>query len=77
MMYYTDNNQIKELMTNFANVEVKDLGTLESLTNVTVYLFDTHFFTLHLPDTKVRSDFLLLHRPDWGGIILEMMKKND
>lgn len=38
MMYYTGNNQIKELMTSIADVEVKDLGTLESLTNVSLVM---------------------------------------
>ena len=47
MTYYTDNNQIKELMLETANVEV---------------------------NTTVRSDFILARRPDWGGLILEMMK---
>lgn len=39
MMYYTGNNQIKELMTSIADVEVKDLGTLESLTNVSLVMW--------------------------------------
>ena len=63
-------------MTQIADVEVKDLGTLESLLGVTVLLFD-NFFTHDLPDTTVRSDFLLLRRPDWGGMILELMRKNE
>lgn len=79
MTYYTNNNQIKELMLETADVEVNDLSVLVadstlSLKDVTLYLFDTSLFFLRLPDTTVRSDFLLLRRPDWGGLILELMK---
>ena len=76
MTYYTDSNQTKELMTQIADVEVKDLVSLESLLGVTVLLFD-NFFTHDLPDTTVRSDFLMRRRRDWRGMILELMKKNE
>ena len=76
MTYYTDSNQIKELMTQIADVEVNDLNALESLSGVTVYVLD-NLFTLGLPETTVRSDSLLMRRPDWGGMILELMKKNE
>ena len=76
MTYYTDINQIKELMTQISDVEVNNLGTLEPLSGVTVYIFD-NLFTLGLPDTTVRPDFLLLRPPDWGGMILELMKGNE
>ena len=36
MTYYPNSNQIKELMTSLTNLEVKDLGALESLLGVTV-----------------------------------------
>ena len=79
MTYYTDNNQIKELMLETANVEVNDLNALVSnrgvsTKDVTVYIFDTTLFFLHLPDTTVRSDVFLARRPDWGGLILELIK---
>ena len=62
-----------------ANVEVNDLNALVSnpgvsTKDVTVYIFDTTLFFLHLPDTTVRSDFFLARRPDWGGLILELIK---
>ena len=76
MTYYTDNNQIKELMLETVDVEVNGLDALASLSleDVTLYIFDTSLFFLRLPDTTVRSDFFLLRRPDWGGLILEMLK---
>ena len=66
MTYYTDNNQIKELMLDTVDVEVKELNALFWLPpkDVTLYLFDTSLFS-----------FLLVRRPDWGGTILELMKK--
>ena len=76
MTYFTDSNQIKELMTQIADVEVNNLNALESLSGVIVYVLD-NLFTLGLPDTRVRSDSLLMRRPDWGGMILELMKKNE
>ena len=79
MTYYTNNNQIKELMLETANVEVNDLNALVSnrevsTKDVAVYIFDTSLFFLHLPDTTVRSDFFLTRRSDWGGLILELIK---
>ena len=76
MTYYTDNNQIQELMLETADVKVNDLNALVSdLTlstkDVTLYVFDMTLFFLHLPDTTVRSDFLLARHPDWRGVILK------
>ena len=69
-------------MLETADVEVNDMSVLVSdwwrfNKAVTMFIFDTSLFTLHLPDTTVRSNFLLSRRPDWGGLILEMMKKNE
>ena len=75
MTYYTDNNEIKELMTRLVDVEVNDLGTLESLSGVTVLIFD-NLFTQSV-QSAVRPDFLLIRRPDWGEMILELMKRNE
>ena len=78
MTYYTNNNQIKELMLDTVDVEVKGLDALASipLKEVTLYIFDPSLFFLRLPDTTVWSDWILLRRPDWGGLILEMLKQN-
>ena len=64
MRYYTYSNHIKELTTSLTNLEVKDLGALESLSGATVLIF-YNLFSLRLPDTTVRSDFLIVRRPDW------------
>ena len=76
MTYYTNSNQIKELMTSLTKLEVKDLGDLESLSGVTVLLFD-RLFSICRPDCALRTESLLRLRPDWMGTILEMMKKNE
>lgn len=79
MTYYANNNQIKEEMLESADVEVNQRSVLVtdptlSLKDPTLYLCDTSSFFLRLPDTTVRSDFLLVRRPDWGGLNLELMK---
>lgn len=79
MTYYANNNQIKEEMLESADVEVNQRSVLvtdptHSLKDPTLYLFDTPSFFLRLPDTTVQSDFLLVRRPDWGGLDLELMK---
>ncbi len=76
MTYYTNSNQIKELMTSLTNLEVRDLGALESLSDMTVLIFDNLFSCL-LPEYPMRSDLLLRLRPDWMGTIFELMKKNE
>ena len=75
MTYYTNSNQIKELITSLTNLEVRDLGALESLSDVTVLLFD-NLSSCRLPEYSIRTDLLLRLRPDWMGTIFELMKKN-
>ena len=76
MTYYTNSNQIKELMTILTNLEVKDLGALELLSGVTVLIFDS-LFSFRLPEYPMRSGLLMRLRPDWMGTIFELMKKNE
>ena len=76
MTYYTNSNQIKELMTSVTKLEVKDIGVLESLSGVMVLLFD-RLFTLFGPDCVMRTETVVRLRPDWMGTILELMKKNE
>ena len=59
---------LKELMTSQTNLEVKDLGALESLSGVTVLIFDS-LFSICLPENTLRVDFLMRRRPDWMGTI--------
>ena len=75
MTYYTNSNQIKELITSLTNLEVRDLSALESLSDVTVLLFD-NLSSCRLPEYSIRTDLLLRLRPDWMGTIFELMKKN-
>ena len=76
MTYYTNSNQIKELMTSLTNLEVRDLRALELLSDMTVFIFD-NLFSCRLPEYPMRSDLLLRLRPDWMGTIFELMKKNE
>ena len=78
MTYYTDSNQIEELIKQIADVEVKPLGALETWSGVTVYLFDNLFEPLgKLPEICWHVNTLLWHRPDWGAMILKLMKNNE
>ena len=76
MTYYTNSNQIKDLMTSLTRLEVVHLEALESLSGVSVLLFDALFPTC-LPDYTLRTESVLRLRPDWMGTILELMKKNE
>ena len=76
MTYYSNSNQIKELMTSLTNLEVRDLGALELLSGVTVLIFDS-LFSFHLRENTWRADFLMRLRPDWMGTIFELIWKNE
>ena len=76
MTYYTNSNEIKDLMTSLTRLEVNDLGTLESLSGVSVLLFDG-LFSMGLPDHSLRTESVVRLRPDWMGMILELMKRNE
>ena len=68
MTYYTDSNQIKDLMGEIADVQVKPLHSLETWSGEPLG---------KLPKYRWSADTLMWHRPDWGGIILELMKNNE
>ena len=53
-----------------------DLGALESLSDVSVLLFD-ELFRFGLPDYSLRTESVLRRYPEWMGTILELMKKNE
>ena len=68
MTYYSDSNQIRELVNQIADEKVEPLGSLDNLSNVKVYIFDNLFEPLGtLPEGTWHFDTLLRHRPDWGG----------
>ena len=50
MTYYTNSNQIKDLMTSLTRLEVMDLGALESLSGVS-YSYLMLYFPLVYPIT--------------------------
>ena len=78
MTYYSDSNQIRDLVKEIADEKVEPLGSLEDLSHVNVYIFDNLFEPLgKLPEGTWTSDLLMRRHPDWGGMILELMKRNE
>ena len=78
MTYFTDSNQIEDLMKQLADVEVRPLNTLDPWTGVDVYLFDKVLEPWgKTPDCYFSAITFLRHHPDWGGMILELMRKNE
>ena len=78
MTYFTDSNQIEDLMKQLADVEVRPLNTLDPWTGVDVYLFDKVVEPwARTPDCFFSPIIFLRHNPDWGGMILELMRKNE
>ena len=85
MTYYTNSNQIKELMTSLVDVPVKPLEKIpkEWWSDATLYIFDNLFRDRALDTYRVGREedamtfkTLWMKRPEWGGTILEMMKKS-
>jgi len=76
MTFYTNSNQIEELMKQLADVEVKPLNDLDPSTEVTVYLFGKELETwARVPDFYWHVSGILQRCPDWGGTIMELMMK--
>ena len=84
MAYYTNSNQIREVMTCIADVTVKTLENApKEWSDLTLYTFDNLFRDRALSTYRVgREDdamtfrALWQKRPEWGGMILEMMKES-
>ena len=83
MAYYTNSDKIRELMMSMADVDVKPMDNSFEWTGLTLYIFDDLFRDRELSSYRVGSEknamtFKLLweKQPEWGGIILELMKKN-
>jgi len=43
MTYYSNSNQIRELVKQIADEKVEPLGSIDDLSNVNVYIFDNLF----------------------------------
>ena len=83
MAYYTNSDKIRELMTSMADVDVKPMDNSFEWTGLTLYIFDDLFRDRELSSYRVGREknaitfkSLWEKRPEWGGMILEMMKKN-
>jgi len=80
MTYYSNSNQIRELVNQTADEKVYTLRDLDAIPNakVDMYIFDNLFEPLgKLPECMWSFELLIRRCPDWGGTILELMKKND
>lgn len=79
MKYYTNSNALKEWMTNLADIE-DEIGPFDNHVpeskEVALFLFGDHFCTINGDYMVLHVNTVLWKRPDWGGSILEMMKKN-
>jgi len=76
MTFYTNSNQIEELMKQLADVEVKPFHHLDPSTEVTVYLFGKELeIWARIPDSYWYLSGILQRCPDWGGMIMELMMK--
>jgi len=76
MTFYTNSNQIEELMKQLADVEVKPFNDLDPSTEVTVYLFDKELeIWARVRDSYWHVSGILKHCPDWGGTIMKLMMK--
>ena len=85
MAYYTNSNPIRELMTSLVDVSVKPLEKIpkEQWADSILYIFDNLFRDRALDTYQVGREedtmtfrTLWMKRPEWGGTILEMMKKS-
>ena len=83
MAYYTNSDKIRELMTSMADVDVKPMDNSFEWTGLTLYIFDDLFRERALSTYRVgrEGDAMTLRslwekRPEWGGMILELIKKN-
>jgi len=83
MTYYTNSNQIREVMTSIVDVTVKPMDNSFEWTGLTLYIFDDLFRdrsldTYWVGRSKNAMTFKTLweKRPEWSGMILEMMKNN-
>ena len=83
MAYYTNSDKIQELMKSIADVDVKPMDNSFEWTGLTLYIFDDLFRDRALDAYRVgRSKNAMTFKtlwekqPEWGGMILEMMKNN-
>lgn len=79
MKYYINLNVLKEWMMNLVDIEDEigffDNYVLESK-EVVLFLFDDYFCIINGDYMVLYVNMVLWKRFDWGGFILEMMKKN-
>lgn len=84
MNVYTNSNQVRELIASQTNIEVEPFDNhVPEDKHVDVFLLDDHLLQLqqlissYSEKQCLHETMLLRRRPDWGGMILEMVKYNE
>ena len=83
MNVYSNSNQVTELIASQTNIEVEPFDNhVPEDKHVDVFLFDDNLLQLEQDLYKedkawIHAATLLWRRPDYGGIILEMVKYNE
>ena len=81
MNVYTNSNQVRELITSQTHIEVEPFDNhVPESKEVNLFLLDDHLIhSNYQQEEKVclHETMLLRRRPDWGGMILHMVKFND
>jgi len=75
MTYYSNSNQIRELVQQTVDEKVHTLRDLDAIPNakVDMYIFDNLFEPLGtIPDCLWSFELLRRRRPDWGGTIFRV-----
>ena len=78
MEIYTNSSQVKELITTQTKIEVEPFNNhVPESKEVDVFLLDDHFLQLPHDQITLHESCIMWCRPDWGGMILEIMKYNE
>ena len=84
MNVYTNSNPVRELITSQTHIEVEPFDNhVTEDKQVDVFILDDHLLQLqqlvssYSDKICLHETMLLRRRPDWGGMILEIVKYND
>ena len=81
MNVYTSLNQVRELFTSQTHIDVKPFDNhVPESKEVNLFLLDDHLIQSNYQQEEkvcLHETMLLRRRPDWGGMILQMVKFND
>ena len=81
MIIYSNSHDIRMLVEDTVDLKVKFIDNTFDVEDIKLYIFDTlfpcFFFPKYPPTAKYTFDELFRKKPDFAGIILEMMKVNE